>query len=46
MVKNASTSKTSEDSHVLKDKGISSRDEKKIVAMKDFIFKQAHAAKA
>jgi hypothetical protein len=31
---------------MLKDKGINSRDEKKIADMKDFIFKQAHAARA
>jgi hypothetical protein len=30
----------------LKDKGFSLKDEKKIIAMRDFIMKQAYAAKA
>ncbi|CAK9779867.1 ARM repeat-containing protein [Cutaneotrichosporon oleaginosum] len=31
---------------LLKDKGISPKDEKRIIVLKDFIFKQAHAARA
>lgn len=33
-------------SNLLKDKGVSARDEKKIVAMRDFIVKQAQASRA
>jgi hypothetical protein len=34
------------DSSALREKGFSAADEKKIVALKDFIVKQAHASKA
>ena len=44
-VKSSSSAKT-DDTHFLKDKGISRAEEKKIVAMKEFIVKQAHAARA
>lgn len=33
-------------SHKLRDKGFSAVEEKKIMAMRDFIVKQAHAARA
>jgi phosphoinositide-3-kinase regulatory subunit 4 len=44
-VKSSSSARTDE-AHVLKDKGISRVEEKKIVAMKEFIVKQAYAARA
>jgi hypothetical protein len=34
------------DSSALREKGFSAADEKKIIALKDFIVKQAHASKA
>ncbi|ORY34315.1 hypothetical protein BCR39DRAFT_556705 [Naematelia encephala] len=34
------------DSSALREKGITPKDEKKIIAMRDFIFKQAHATRA
>jgi phosphoinositide-3-kinase regulatory subunit 4 len=47
LTKSASSSSGQDnDRHQLKDKGISAKDEKKIVAMKEFILKQAHAARA
>lgn len=47
LTKSASSSGSHDDErHQLKDKGISAKDEKKIVAMKEFILKQAHAARA
>lgn len=35
-----------DDSTALREKGFSAADEKKIIALKDFIVKQAHASKA
>lgn len=42
----AATGKPSGDLQHLREKGISAKDEKKIVALRDFIYKQAHASKA
>ncbi|KAK4685355.1 phosphoinositide-3-kinase, regulatory subunit 4, partial [Tremellales sp. Uapishka_1] len=39
-------SSTSQDSALLKDKGISPKDEKKVSSLKEFIVKQAHATRA
>ncbi|EJT48342.1 hypothetical protein A1Q1_02625 [Trichosporon asahii var. asahii CBS 2479] len=41
-----SSSSSKSDSHLLKDKGITAKDEKKVVAMKDFIYKQAESSRA
>ena len=41
-----SSSRRAEDTHLLKSKGFSAKDERKIVLMKEFVVKQAHAAKA
>lgn len=41
-----SSTSSKSDSHLLKDKGITAKDEKKVVAMKDFIYKQAESSRA
>jgi phosphoinositide-3-kinase regulatory subunit 4 len=45
LIQPATVSRSSEPNQ-LRDKGISAQDERKIIALKDFIVKQAHAARA